>query len=110
MPNPVNLSGSQTKKNKGTFFSRKSSVNIINRQNGRTHTKIYRLGNSAAITSNAAVNSTEDENSFVMDDGVVDELPAIDSEVIAIVNQRRKTKVSSSLAFPTFLTALIVSE
>jgi hypothetical protein len=110
MPNPAKVSGSQTKKNKGIFVSRKSSVNIINRENGRTRTKIYHLGNGAGAPLNTQESSNRDENDFVMDDGGIDEVTAIDSEVVAVVNQRQKTKVSVSLTFPTILTPLLVSE
>jgi hypothetical protein len=45
-----------------------------------------------------------------MHGGVMEEVTAIDAEVVAAVNQRRKTKVSVYLAFPTLLTALLVSK
>jgi hypothetical protein len=64
MPNPAKISGSQTKKNKGTFVGRKSSVNIINTHNGRTRAKICRLGNSAGVPSAMEESSNRDENNL----------------------------------------------
>jgi hypothetical protein len=101
MSNPANRTN-LTKKKKGHVSSRKSSVNIVSLQNGRTRTKKYLVGNGPATSSNAVDPIAYDEDFTMHDVATIEEVAEVDS-IIVSANQQRKTKVHTSSAFLTVI-------
>jgi hypothetical protein len=107
MSNPADHTN-LTKKKKGHVTSRKSSVNIVSLQNGRTRTKKYLIGKGPATSSNAVDPIADpiayDEDFTVHDVAMIEEVAGVDSNIVIVsANQQRKTKVRTS---PSFLTVI----